>query len=90
LNSSIRVGWQQALSQQSSLQTNVAWQRADVIATSNESSRLDLNLNYRQDLTEDWVFLARARRSWLESTNDGNEQQDEIFVGLQASLKWRP
>lgn len=90
LNSAVRMAWQQDLTQQSSLRTNIDWQRIDVIGDSSNSSRLDLNLNYRQQLSQDWTFLARARRSWLTDTDTGDDQQSEIFIGFQAAFAWRP
>lgn len=90
LNSNFRAGWQYDLSRQESFLVSLAAQRSNILGGDGDTGRLDLNVSYSQALSEDWTFLARARQSWLETSDSGDDEENELFVGVQAELGWLP
>lgn len=90
LNSRLRLGWSRDLTNVASISSNVTYQITDVLGKDEDRSRLQLGVSYSHDLTEDWAVTTRVTHSFVEQSDEADTRENEIFIGLETSLGWRP
>lgn len=90
LNRRLRLNWRQDLAPTSSLASSLTYQITDVLGMGDDAARLELGLTYRQDLTEDWAFTTSYTHSLVNQDGLSTTQENEIFIGLETSVGWRP
>ena len=90
LNSRLRFNWRQNLTQSSNLASSVTYQMTDVLGADEDAARLELGLTYSHDLNEDWALKTSYTHSFVDQDGVDSSRENEIFVGLETALGWRP
>ena len=59
-------------------------------ATGNDTTRVDLNLTYRRNVSRDWALVGGYRYSILASDVNEDVESNTVFLGLSRTFAWRP
>lgn len=91
INSRAALNYSTPLTAVSSLQASANYQQtAGLTADVDDSSRLDLSVSYRHELTQDWGLVSGYSRSFATDEDKADISSDTIFLGLQKRFEWRP
>ncbi|MCF2906686.1 hypothetical protein L0666_16955 [Octadecabacter sp. CECT 8868] len=90
LNSRLRLNWRRDLNNTSRISSNLTYQITDVLGANEDTSRLELGVGFSHDLTEDWALTTRLTHSFVDEDGSASTRENEIFVGLETSVGWRP
>lgn len=91
INTRLRAGYNQEISDLSSFGINISFfNRNELQDVPNDGQRIDVNLNYRYALTQDWGLISGF--SHRVSTEDlgADRRSNTIFVGFDRNFSWRP
>lgn len=90
LNTRLDVDWRRELTRVSSLGAGIGLRDTDVLGGPGDAQRLDLSLSYSHDLTEDWALIGGVTHSVEREEGSPDDRSNEVFVGLQTTVGWRP
>lgn len=90
LNSRLRLAWRQDLNSVSRVTSDLTYQISDRLNLDDDTSRLELGVQYSHDLTEAWAVSTRYSYSVTDDDGASREKENEIFIGLETAIGWRP
>lgn len=91
LNSNINLRHRQSLTERADLNFSASYSTSDFFSSLlDDTEQFDLSLSFIQEITQTWSFTAGISHTRRSSDNGTDSSDDEIFVGLQSTIGWRP
>lgn len=90
LNSRLTLSARQELTSLSVLSGSLSLRESDVLGVADDTTQIDLTLNYAQSLTEDWDLVGGYTHTRRMRDNGNDDIDDVVFIGLRTTLAWRP
>lgn len=91
VNSQLRVGHSQSLTERANFNVSASYSTTDFLSgLSNDSEQFDLSFSFDQEITPIWSFIAGYSHTRRSSDSGTESTDDEIFIGLQSTIGWRP
>lgn len=88
--SRLQLGWEQELTRVSRFNSDLTLRTNNVIDDDDDTARVDFGVSYSHDITADWAVTTRYTHSRFARNNGDDETEQELFIGLQTVLGWRP
>lgn len=90
VNSQLSLSWQQDLDRVSTFGAGLALRNTDRLDSGADTSRTNLSLTWRRDLTRDWGVRTTYTHSWSRETGTEDTDNYTVFLGLERDFQWRP
>jgi hypothetical protein len=91
LNSQISLRHSQSLTETTQFNVQASYSTSDFFSgLLDDTEQFDLILQYEQQITPLWSFTAGYSHTRRSSDNGTDATDNEVFVGLESTIGWRP
>lgn len=91
LNSQVSLRHSHEFTESANFNIGLSYSNSDFFSSlQNDSDQFDVNISFDQEITTTWSFIAGYSHTRRSSDNGTESTDDEIFIGLETTIGWRP